>query len=72
MCSVCNDIYGGCPCCQEDAETEECESCSGQGYQYFDTENEIQVSKETYDKLPESQRSKEKCFECGGEGRIIK
>lgn len=70
MCSVCNG-YPGCPCCGEGELTETCPECNGDGNIFYDTEKETTITKEEFEKLPESQREKETCYKCHGEGELI-
>lgn len=46
-----------------------CPECNGVGSIFYDIDGE-RITREQFDKLPESERDKERCPECDGEGEI--
>jgi DnaJ-class molecular chaperone len=65
---------GRCPACSPEPETETCPTCEGNGHQYFFenpiTRTIVEVTKEEYEKLPDSVKLDDICETCGGEGEM--
>lgn len=70
MSCICNGLPG-CPCCSPELEPEmrECPECEGDGFFYFDSDNDL-TDKQSYDSLPDDQRSFKVCLRCEGSGEI--